>query len=189
MEKEADYRWIDVAPDYKGRLQQFECAEASKENYPGAEYKHRQYYHPYELEVQNVIRDFRHCDQASQWAHIAVMPDKNGSEKIISFVWFGILGGTKSNVAGYYTIGYIARSLDAKNCRIGYFTLLHALRVLREDYELSRKRPGGPRSDAITARIDPENKNSIALFEGLDFHDAGPDPGAREYNRFVRYGF
>lgn len=189
MAKEDDYRWIDVAPDYRGRLQQFECAEASGEYYPGAECRHGQYYHPYELEVQSVIRNFRHCDQASEWAHIAVMPEKNGTEKIISFVWFGILGGTKSDIAGYYTIGYIARSLDAKNCKMGYFTLLHALKVLKKDYDLSKGKLGGQRPDSIAARIDPENKNSIALFESLDFNNAGPDPNAREYNRFVRNGF
>lgn len=189
MEKEADYRWIDVAPDYRGRLQQFECAEAKEEYFQGAEGRHGRYYLPYELEVQNVIRNFRHCDSASQWAHMAVIPGKNGTERIISFVWFGIVGGTRYDASGYYTIGYIARSLDAKNCKMGYFTLLHALKVLKKDYDLSKERLGRQRPDEIAARIDPENKKSIALFESFDFRDKGPDPNAREYNRFVRVGF
>ena len=189
MRERADYRWIDVSPDYRSRLQQFECAEELEEYYPGAATKNHKYYHAYELDVQNTIRNFRSYDTDCQWAQIAVVPDANQDERIIAFVWFGILDGTKTNSDGQYIIGYIARSLETKRCKMGRAALKRALRILRNDYEDSLKRPGGPRLDGITARIDPENKNSIALFKSFGFIDDGQDEDATAFNKYIRYGF
>lgn len=143
MKRRSDFRWIDVSPDYRSRLQQFECAEELEEYYQGAVPKNHKYYHAYELEVQNVIRNFRSYDATCQWAQIAVMPDTNQDERILAFVWFGILDGTKTDSDGQYIIGYIARSLEAKDCKMGREALWRALQVLKKDYEDSSKRPGG----------------------------------------------
>lgn len=134
--------------------------------------------------MQNTIRDFRSCDSSSQWAHICVSrPDSQGDEKIYSFVWFGIINGRKHNSNGTYMIGYIARDISAKGCKIGELTLRHALRVLYEDYKNSR------RQDIIGARIDPHNTSSIALFTNNGFVDTGIDQEAPDYHRFLKFGF
>jgi hypothetical protein len=175
MEKEADFRWIEVSPDYRARLQSFECASPLKGSHPGSVRRHGFYYPPYEDEVQSVIRNFRQCDRDSQWAELAVMPGNDGSETIIAFVWFGILGGKKTDAEGVYTIGYIARPLRMQGCKMGRTTLEHALKVLKKDYEASHSRNGGPRKPMITARIDPDNANSITLFTNFGFKDLGED--------------
>lgn len=183
MTNRNDCRWLDVAPDYYGRLQQFECAVPQGGFFLGAVKKHGKYYHEYQLEVQNTIRGFRKCDPKSQWAHICVSPDSKGNERILAFVWFGIVNGRKTDSEGTYVIGYIARSLAANGCGFGDFTLHHALQVLKRDCEHSG------RADAIGARVSPHNKESMALFLRNGFIDAGEDPEAPEYHRLIRFGF
>lgn len=185
MSSTTDCRWIDVSPDYRKRLQGFKCAAPLKGGDSiYAVKKHGIYYAPWELEVQTTIRDFRKCRHPeSEWAHICVSPGISGDDRIFSFVWFGIIGGTKHDANGSYVIGYIARSLDAEGCGFGDFTLKHALHVLKEDHE----RTG--REDAVGARIDPMNSASMALFERNGFMDMGEDPEATEYHRWMRFGF
>lgn len=180
----SDFKWREVSPDYYGRLQQFECAAPLGGFSMGAVMKHRRYYWPWQLEVQNMIRSFRKPDPACQWAHICCVPGKNDSdERVMAFVWFGIIDGAKTNAAGTYMVGYIARALDANGCRFGDLALRHALHVMREDQLASG------RDDTIGARIDPRNDQSIALFTRNGFIDAGVDPYAEDYHRFVRFGF
>ena len=184
MTAESDYRWLDVSPDYRGRLQEFECAVPLDGFFDGAVKRHGSYYWPWELEVQNTIRNFRKCtERDSQWAHIMVSPNSEGADCIWSFVWFGIVGGTRNDSNGDYVIGYIARALGVFRSGYGDATLKHALRVLKEDHA----RTG--REDAIGARIDPRNTASMSLFARNGFVDAGPDPEATEYHRWIRFGF
>lgn len=183
MTLESDCRWLDVSPDYYGRLQQFQCAVPSDGFFLGSEKKHGKYYHGYELEVQSRIRRFRKCDPLSQWAQICVTAGRNGDDTILSFVWFGIIGGRKKDSNGTYMVGYIARGVEARGCKFGDFTLKHALRVMKRDQDASG------RDDAIGARVDPDNHNSMDLFRRNGFQDTGPDPEAREYHRLIRFGF
>lgn len=178
-----DCRWLDVSPDYYGRLHTFECATPSAESFGGAKKKHGLYYHEYQLEVQSAIRDFRKCDPSCQWAHICVSPDSDGNDRILSFVWFGVIGGRFTDSNGCYTIGRIARALSAEGCKFGDFTLKHALDVMEQD----QKRTSRP--DVITARVDPENEASLQMFLRNGFEDYGPDPEEPAYRRLVRFGF
>ncbi|MBT1179634.1 hypothetical protein [Bifidobacterium vespertilionis] len=178
-----DFRWVEVSPDYWGRMQGFECARPLDDPFEGAERRHGRYYRPWELEVQSTVRRFRKCDPASQWADLCVSADANGDERIWAFVWYGIIGGRKTNADGTYMIGYIARALSASGCRIGDAALSHALRVLRADHEATGRDP------VVGARIDPSNGASGALFSRHGFVDAGVDPEATEYHRWLRFGF
>lgn len=154
-----DCRWRDVSPDYYGRLQEFECARGSDRSFIGAMRRHHRYYPVWELEVQSTIRAFHKPNPESQWAQICVKPDDaHHLEVIYSFVWFGILRGTFKDNNGVYTIGYIARSLDAAGCHFGDFTLKHALWLLAQDQHRSGREP------MTAARIDPRNEASTALF-------------------------
>lgn len=177
-----DCKWRDVSPDYYGRLQQFECAKGMKEFSRGATRKHAMYYNEWELEVQSTIRGFRKCSNPeSQWAHICVKPGmRDELDTIYSFVWFGIVNGTKRDADGNYIIGYIARSLDAATCKFGDFTLKHALRILKEDQKRTN------RDAAVGARIDPRNQPSMNLFKRNGFTDEGEDDNALPYHRWYR---
>lgn len=181
MTSESDCRWTEASPDYRARLQQFACAAPLGGFALNAVRKHNQYYAEYEYEVQSTIRDMRSWDRKSQWVDICVSREKK--ERIWSFVWFGIVGGTKKDSMGTYMVGYIARSLDAKGCHFGDSTLKHALSVM----ESNQKETG--RDPVIGVRIDPDNKNSMALFERNGFSDTGRDPEAEAYHRLVRFGF
>lgn len=183
MTSESDCRWLDASPDYYWRLQQFECAVPSDGFFLGAKKKHGKYYHEYQLEVQNTIRGFRKCDPLNQWAQICVSPDMSGNDRILSFVWFGIINGAKKNSDGTYMVGYIARSLSARGCKFGDYTLKHALTEMKQDQIASK------RADIIGARVDPANLESMNLFLRNGFHDTGEDPNAPEYNRLLRFGF
>ena len=146
--------------------------------------KHHRFYPEWELEVQNTIRAFRKPNPESQWAQICVKPgDANHLEIIYSFVWFGILGGTRKNDQGIYTIGYIARSLAAAGCHFGDFTLKHALRILKDEQSKSGRYP------LIGARIDPRNESSMTLFDRNGFRDQGVDEDQPSYLRWTRKGF
>lgn len=142
MTTDRDFRWCEVSHDYYSRLHQFECAvpkdgvsDARHTYIEGYEARHNKLYPVWQLEVQSAIRDFRKpSNPRSQWAHICVQPDGKGNDRIRSFVWFGIENGTKKDNNGMYIIGYIARSLDAKGCYFGDFTLKHALRICRDDH-------------------------------------------------------
>ncbi|PJM80019.1 hypothetical protein [Bifidobacterium scaligerum] len=145
--------------------------------------KHRKYYWPWQLEVQNMIRGFRKPNPRSEWADICCVPDKTGEERIMAFVWFGIIDGFKDDDQGVYMVGYIARSLEADHCHFGDAALRHALRIMQEN----QIKTG--RDDTIGARIDPRNVQSINLFQRNGFIDAGVDPYEKHYHRFVRFGF
>lgn len=183
MTSESDCRWLEVSPDYYGRLQQFECAVPSDGFFLGAKKKHGKYYREYQLEVQNTIRGFRKCDPLRQWAHICVSAGSDGNDRILSFVWFGIINGRKTDGDGTYMVGYIARERSARGCRFGDFTLKHALRVMKLDCAQSG------RDDAIGVRVDPDNQESMALFLRNGFHDTGEDPNEPSYHRLIRFGF
>lgn len=183
MTRENDCRWLDVSPDYYGRLQQFQCAVPSDGFFLGAEKKHGKYYHEYELEVQSAVRGFRKCDPLSEWAHICVAPDKNGNDTILSFVWFGIIDGRKKDSDGVYMVGYIAREMAARGCKFGDFTLKHALWVMKHDQSISG------RDDLVGARVDPDNVNSMGLFIRNGFIDGGVDTEEPSYHRLIRFGF
>lgn len=191
MTTDRDFRWCEVSHDYYSRLHQFECAvpkdgvsDARHTYIEGYEARHNKLYPVWQLEVQSAIRDFRKpSNPRSQWAHICVQPDGKGNDRIRSFVWFGIENVTKKDNNGMYIIGYIARSLDAKGCYFGDFTLKHALRICRDDHAKTGRRP------YVGVRIDPRNSESIRLFERNGFEDTGPDPEAVEYHRYVRVGF
>ena len=193
MTAESDCRWLDVSPDYYGRLQVFECAVPKdgvsvgyRTRVSGHTVKHSRLYPDWQLEVENFIRGFRKVpDPGSQWAHICVDEDREGNERICSFVFFGFQNVSSDEKSGGYIIGYIARAIVARGCHFGDFTLRHALGVCEED---SRKR--GLANPPVFALIDWRNKESMALFERHGFIDDGPDAVEPErYRRFVRIGF
>ncbi|WEV53507.1 hypothetical protein [Bifidobacterium sp. ESL0704] len=181
MTSESDYRWTEASPDYRARLQNFACAAPLGGFALKAVRKHNEYYAEYEYEVQATIRDMRSWDRRSQWVDICVSREKQ--ERIWSFVWFGIVGGTKKDSMGTYMVGYIARALDAKGCHFGDSTLKHALSVMQRNQEKTG------RDAVIGARVDPDNKSSMALFKRHGFADTGQDPEALEYHRLMRFGF
>jgi hypothetical protein len=179
-----DCKWRDVSPDYYGRLQQFECAKGELHETLGTTRKHGKYYRDWELEVQSTIRSFHKPNPAREWAQICVSAsDGTKLDKIYSFVWFGIVNGTKSDSGGSYLIGYIARALDTYDCHFGDFTLKHALKVLSGDQMLTG------RQQIISARIDPRNDASMRLFERNGFEDFGTDETQPAYHRWIRFGF
>jgi ribosomal protein S18 acetylase RimI-like enzyme len=179
-----DYRWRDVSPDYYGRLQQFECAKGENEFFLGAVHKHGLYFKEWELEVQSLIRNFHKPNPSKEWAHLCV---KTGTarkpEVIYSFVWFGIVGGKKTDSEGVYTIGYIARSLEAFDCHFGDMTLRHAITIIEEDCSKTGRDP------FIGTEINTHNQASIKLFSRNGFDDMGETENDPSYHRWVRIGF
>ena len=193
MTAESDCRWLDVCPNYYGRLQVFECAVPKdgafvgyRTRFDGYTVRHSRLYPDWQLEVERFIRGFRKVpNPGSQWARICVDKDHNDNDRICSFVFFGFQKTTEAEGSGFYIIGYIARALGAKGCHFGDFTLRYALNVCKED---SLKR--GIANPLIFALIDHRNKESLALFERNGFVDDSPDEDEPDrYRRFVRFGF
>lgn len=185
MNADADYRWIELNPDYHSRLQRFECAEQHDWLAPaGVDVvkKHGKYYYEYEWEVQSVIRSMTNWNKRSEWIDICVSTstDHDGFERLYAFVWYGVIGGKKDDANGTYMIGYIARDNSLSGCKFGDKALEHALSVIEDNH----RKTG--REHVVGARIDPQNRHSMDLFARHGFDDYGPDPDATQYHRWLK---
>lgn len=193
MTAESDCRWLDVCPDYYGRLQVFECAAPKdgalvgyRTRVDGYTVRHSRLYPDWQLKVERFIRAFKKVpDPKTQWAHICVDKDRNGDDRIQAFVYFGFQDADAAEDEGSYLIGYIARALSARGCHFGDFALKHALSVCEKD---SQRR--GLADPPVFALVDYRNKESRTMFERNGFIDDGPDEiDPEHYARFVRFGF
>lgn len=186
MHADTDYRWIELSRDYRGRLEQFECAKPYDTPIGlHAPYvrKHGKYYFEYEWEVQSTIRSMRTWDRQKQWVELCVSKSTDGNrlERLYAFVWFGVIGGRKIDANGTYMIGYIARENCLDGCRFGDRALNHALAIINENHVKTG------REHVVAARIDPQNKASGELFRRHGFEDYGVDPEATDYHRWLKF--